>query len=380
MPSRKRPVDIPFSPRALPPRALGTVPDPAPGAPRVEESAAEFSISNPVRRVLPSIGCTPLLEICLRHRGRRRWIFAKYESLNFTGSIKDRMAAWILAEAWERGQWRPGMEIVEASSGNTAIAFAALGRALESRVRIFMPVWMSSERVQILGAFGAQLERVSAEQGGFQGSIERAARHAQGRADVFLPRQFENLANVEAHARTTGPEILAQLAVLGLRPDIFVAGVGTGGTVMGVGRALRESCARVLVHPLEPAESPVLSSGRKLGHHRIQGISDEFIPAIVDLQKLDAPVAIHDGDAILAAQKLASEIGLGVGISAGANLLGALARLEQAGGDAVAVTVLPDSHKKYLSTDLFRPQIPAPDWLAPQVEFESWRAIACARA
>ena len=379
MPSRKRLPQDSSPPRATPARAAGSDPGARPCGNRVDGGTADFSISNPVQRVLPSIGCTPLLEICLRHRGRKRWIFAKYESLNLTGSIKDRMAAWILAEAWERGQWRPGMEIVEASSGNTAIAFAAIGRALDCRVRIFMPVWMSSERVQILGAFGAQLERVTAEQGGFLGSIERAAQYAQGRADVFLPRQFENHANVEAHARTTGPEILAQLAVVGLRPDIFVAGVGTGGTMMGVGRALRESRAGIKVHPLEPAESPVLSTGHKGGHHRIQGISDEFIPAIVDLERLDAPVAIHDGDAIVAAQKMAAEIGLGVGISAGANLLGALTRLEQAGGDAVAVTVLPDSHKKYLSTDLFRPQIAEPGWISPHVKFESCHAIACPR-
>ncbi len=334
-----------------------------------------FSARNPVRAVLPMVGRTPLVELRLRWRGRPRRIFAKVESFNLTGSIKDRMAAWVLAEGWERGAWRPGHTIVEASSGNTAIALAAVGRSLGSPVRIFMPEWMSSERVQILSAFGADLVRISAAEGGFLGSIDRAARYGLEHPDVFLPDQFANQANLEAHACTTGPEIVEQLDRIGLRPEIFVAGVGTGGTVMGVGRALRESRPGVRIHPLEPAESPILTTGTHSGHHRIQGISDEFIPPLVDLTKLDRPVAVRDGDAIMAAQELARRMGLGVGISSGANLLGALMLQEELDGDAITVTVFADSHKKYLSTDLFRPQNPAPGWLTPELEFESWRAI-----
>ncbi|HTF88171.1 MAG TPA: cysteine synthase family protein [Planctomycetota bacterium] len=334
-----------------------------------------FSPNNPVRALLPMIGRTPLIELRLRWRGRFRRIFAKAESFNFTGSIKDRMAAWVLADGWERGAWRPGHTIVEASSGNTAIALAALGRALGSPVRIFMPTWMSAERVQILAGFGAELVGVSEAEGGFLGSVARAAHYGLERSDAFLPDQFANQANLEAHACTTGPEILAQLASIGSEPEIFVAGVGTGGTVMGVGRALRESCPRVRIHPLEPAESPILTTGIHCGHHRIQGISDEFIPQIVDLEELDRPVAVHDGDAILAAQQLARCMGLGVGISSGANLLGALQLQNEAGGDAICVTVFPDSNKKYLSTDLFRRQEPGSDWLTPELEFEGWRAV-----
>ena len=339
-----------------------------------------FSAENPVRAVLPMIGRTPLVELRLRWRGRPRRIFAKVESFNLTGSIKDRMAAWVLAEGWERGAWRPGHTIVEASSGNTAIALAALGRALGSPVRIYMPGWMSTERVQILSAFGAHLVSVSAAEGGFLGSIDRAARFGVERPDVFHPDQFANQANLEAHANTTGPEIIAQLERIGLCPEVFVAGVGTGGTVMGVGRALREARRDVRIHPLEPAESPILTTGVHSGHHRIQGISDEFIPKIVDMPSLDHPIAVHDGDAIVAAQELARRLGLGVGISSGANLLGALMLQEEMGGEAVAVTVFSDSNKKYLSTDLFRPQEPQPGWLTPELEFESWRAVACAGA
>lgn len=359
--------------------AARSAPGPPHAVPRDPRQALagfeRFCAENPVRAVLPMIGRTPLVELRFRWRGKPRRIFAKVESFNYTGSIKDRMAAWVLADGWERGAWRPGHTIVEASSGNTAIALAALGRALGSPVRIFMPEWMSSERVQILSAFGADLVRVSAAQGGFLGSIERAAEFGAGRSDVFLPEQFANQANLEAHACTTGPEIVAQLSRLGLQPEIFVAGVGTGGTVMGVGRALREVRPDIRVHPLEPAESPILSTGVHSGHHRIQGISDEFIPPLVDLAHLDRPVAVHDGDAILAAQELARCMGLGVGISSGANLLGALMLQEEAGGEAIAVTVFSDSHKKYLSTDLFRHQDPAPGWLTPELEFGGWRSV-----
>ena len=358
-----------------------------PSVPCVPESGARdrahsgferFSAHNPLHALLSMIGGTPLIELRVRWRGKQRRVFAKVESFNFTGSVKDRMAAWVLAEGWERGAWRPGCTIVEASSGNTAIALAALGRALGSPVRIFMPDWMSTERVQILSAFGAELVQVSAAQGGFLGSIERAARAGRDDPDVFLPDQFGNQANLEAHACTTGPEILAQLELAGLEPELFVAGVGTGGTIMGVGRTLRESQPDVRLHPLEPAESPILSTGKRGGHHRIQGISDEFVPALVDLSRLDRPVAVHDGDALLASAELARRMGLGVGISSGANLLGALLLQEELGGDAVAVTIFADSHKKYLTTDLFRRLEPQPGWITPELEFLGWRAIGTA--
>jgi cysteine synthase A len=192
---------------------------------------------------------------------------------------------------------------------------------------------------------------------------------------VFLPRQFESAANIEAHRTTTGPELLAQLERCGLRPSAFVAGVGTGGTVMGVGRCLRERLDKVRVHPLEPANSPTLSTGCKLGKHRIQGISDEFVPPIVELAELDPVLEAWDGDSILMAQMLASRLGLGVGISSGANFLGALSVAEEQGAGAVVATVFPDSNKKYLSTDLCSDEQPRPGYLSTQVELLDYRVV-----
>jgi cysteine synthase A len=321
------------------------------------------------------VGNTPLLAVHCTFRGRPRVIYAKAENLNMTGSIKDRMALHIVTQAYERGLLQPGDRIVEATSGNTGISCAAIGRAMGHPVTIFMPDWMSSERINLIRSFGADIRMVTREEGGFQESIRRAEEMAASSDRAFLPRQFSNEDNVAAHTLTTGPEIWWQLRFRGLTPDAFVAGVGTGGTIMGVGRYLREQCPEVRLHPLEPANSPTLTTGHKVGKHRIQGISDEFIPAIVDLAALDEVVAVDDGDAILMAQRLAAELGIGVGISSGANFLGALKIQEQMGDEAVVVTVFCDSNKKYLSTDLLREEPVKPGFLSPEVELTSFRAL-----
>src|SRR5512136_2908447 len=269
-------------------------------------------------------GNTPLLAIDFTLDGERRVLYAKAENLNMTGSVKDRMAYHVLRRGYERGTLKPGATIVEATSGNTGIAFSAFGRALGHPVTIFMPDWMSQERKDLIRSLGAQVRLVSKEEGGFLGSIRLAEEYAASLNNSFLPRQFSNEDNADAHARTTGPEIWWQLRWHNLIPDAFLAGVGTGGTIMGVGRFLREKNPAVRLHPLEPSNSPTMSTGHKVGKHRIQGISDEFIPPIVDLTKLDSIVAVDDGDAIIMAQKLAAEIGVAVGISSGANFLGAL--------------------------------------------------------
>ena len=213
------------------------------------------------------------------------------------------------------------------------------------------------------------------DQGGFVGSIRMTEELAEHRPHVFLPSQFANEANVEAHEKSTGPEIWWQLYFHSMRPDAFIAGVGTGGTIMGVGKYLRERNPGIKIHPLQPAESPTLSAGHKVGHHRIQGISDEFIPSILDLDQLDPIVSVHDGDAILMAQKLASGLGLGVGISSGANFIGALAVQDEMGGDATVTTVFSDDNKKYLTTDLLREERAQPDYLTPEIELLSYEAI-----
>ena len=320
-------------------------------------------------------GHTPLLQIWYRYNGKARSIFAKLESMNMTGSIKDRMASYIMRQAYGSGALKPGDTIIEATSGNTGISFSAIGSAMGHKVRIFMPSWMSRERKDLITSFGAEVVDVTPEQGGFLGSIRMANECAAQNPNVFLPRQFDNTANCDAHYESTGPEIEHQLSSLGRICDAFVAGVGTGGTVMGVGRFLRRDGRTVRVHPLEPSNSPTLSTGHKVGKHRIQGISDEFIPAICELKALDGVMNVWDGDAILMAQMLSTSLGLGVGISSGANMLGAIHLAEELGEGATVVTVLPDSNKKYLTTDLCRCEPVRDDYVAPRVHLESFNAI-----
>jgi cysteine synthase len=319
------------------------------------------------------IGNSPLLVIRFSYKGKERTIYAKAEHYNITASIKDRMALYILERAYAEGRIKPGDTIVEATSGNTGIAFSAIGRSLGHKVKIIMPDWMSRERVEIIRSLGADIIPVSKEQGGFLGSIRISEEIAASQPNIFLPKQFSNEANAEAHQRTTGPEIWYQMEYHGVTPDAFVAGVGTGGTVMGVGRFLRSKNPHVKVHPLEPAESPTLSTGHKVGVHRIQGISDEFIPAIVKLDELDRVVAVPDGDSILMAQKLARQLGLAVGISSGANFLGALQLQNEMGADAAVVTVFSDCNKKYLSTDLMREEPMREDYETPFVELKDFK-------
>jgi cysteine synthase A len=341
-------------------------------------SSADLSLQNiPVRckQLKHMIGNTPLLAIRFAFRGNERVIYAKAEHINMTGSIKDRMAFHILKKAYQEGRIQPGDTIAEATSGNTGISFAAIGRALGHQVVIFMPDWMSQERVSLIKSLGAKIIPVRRDQGGFLGSIRMTEEMAKDEPHVFLPAQFANEANVEAHEKTTGPEIWWQLFFHSIKPDAFVAGVGTGGTIMGAGKFLRARNPAIKIHPLQPAESPTLSTGHKVGRHRIQGISDEFIPSILQLEELDSVVSVHDGDAILMAQKLAAGLGLGVGISSGANFIGALMVQNEMGGDAVVTTVLPDDNKKYLTTDLLREERPQPGYLTPEVELISYEAI-----
>lgn len=345
--------------------------------PYSEMPPVEFCQQTRLTSLEGMIGRTPLLAVHLNWRGDRRVLYAKAEHYNLTGSIKDRMALNIFRRGYETGTLKPGDTIAEATSGNAGIAMAALGRALGHPVRIFMPDWMSDERKSLLRSLGAELTLVSREEGGFLGAIAATEALAEARSDVFLPRQFANCENCNVHQATTGPEIIAQLASIGQTPDAFIAGVGTGGTVMGVGRAMREQFPKVRIHPLEPAESPTLSTGYKTGAHRIQGVSDDFIPPIVQLGEIDRVVGVSDGDAILMAQKLARQLGLGVGISSGGNLIGALKVQDELGSDAVVATVFSDDNKKYLSTDLAATEPVQPGYLAPEIELIGFESIAC---
>ncbi len=321
------------------------------------------------------VGNTPILVIDCEFRGRARRIYAKAEHLNFTGSIKDRMAAHILRRGYETELLQPGALIIEATSGNTGIAFSAIGRALGHPVVIFMPDWMSDERKRLIRSFGAEVRLVSHAEGGFLGSIKLSEELAAQTPGAFLPRQFANDENCAAHELSTGPEIWAQIRARGLVPDAFVAGVGTGGTIMGTGRYLRARNPDIRLFPMEPSNSPTLTTGFKVGKHRIQGISDEFIPAIVKLDELDRVVAVDDGDSIIMAQRLASELGIGVGISSGANLLAALQVQDEMGGDATVVTVLSDDNKKYLSTDLMHEEPVKDGFLSSEIKLVKFRAL-----
>lgn len=321
------------------------------------------------------IGNTPLLAIHFHYKGKRRTIFAKAEHLNLSGSIKDRMALHIISTAYREGTIKKGDTIVEATSGNTGISFSAIGHAFGNPVHIFIPNWMSSERISLIESYGARVTLVSRDEGGFVGAIEMCKEFKSEHDKVFLSHQFSNHANPDAHYLTTAPEIWTQLAQVGFRPDAFVAGVGTGGTIMGAARFFREMDSQIKVYPLEPLESPTMSTGHKVGSHRIQGISDEFIPAICELDRLDEVIAVSDGDSILMAQKLAAQLGLAVGISSGANFLGAVIALEKLGADAIVATVFSDDNKKYLSTDLVREERVKPEYFSPDIELFGYQTI-----
>lgn len=307
-------------------------------------------ISEKFNNIRGMIGKTPLLEIRFTYKGEPRKIYAKAEYLNLTGSIKDRVALYIMEKSYKNGEINSGDVIAEATSGNTGIAFSAIGSYLGHKVVIYMPDWMSAERINLMKSFGAEVRLVSKEQGGFLGSIA-LTEELEAQGNVFLPKQFSNEYNTETHFYTTGEEISVQLKKLGLTADGIVAGVGTGGTVMGIGRRLKLDNPDCGIYPLEPLNSPTLSTGYKVGKHRIQGISDEFIPPVLKMNEITSVVSVDDIDSIIMAKMLSRCFGIGVGISSGANMLGCILAQEKLGADKTIVTVFADDNKKYLSTD-----------------------------
>ena len=321
------------------------------------------------------IGNTPMIEISYRYRKKEeRTLYFKLEYYNVSGSVKDRMALNVLECAYKNGTISPDHIIAETTSGNTGIAFCCLGAYLGHEVLIYMPDWMSEERKKMMSAFGAKLELVSREQGGFKGCLKAVEELKKKNSAIFTPLQFENKHNTMAHFTTTGPEIAAQLKMFDKNCDAVIAGVGTGGTIMGLGKYLKTVNPNTKVYPMEPASSPTLSTGHQVGKHRIQGISDEFIPPILKLDELDEIIAVDDGDAIIMAQKLSRELGLGAGISSGANFAGAVKVQNLLGADKTVVSVFSDDNKKYLSTDLIREEPVRDGYLAPDIELLSYRA------
>ena len=288
------------------------------------------------------IGNTPMIEIKYIYNGEEKCIHAKLECYNYSGSIKDRVIYHILSKAKRSGNLKDGQPIVEATSGNTGIALASIGALFGHPVHIFMPDWVSSERQSLIKMYGATIHLVSREEGGFKAAIEKANKLAI-EINAFKTDQFNNLQNVEAHYYGTAEEILNQYPEV----DSFVSGIGTGGTLIGIGKKLKE-VKSADIYGLEPSTLPLLTQGITIGTHKIEGIGDDFIPSIVDLNLLSKVITIDDKDAINMAKKLSRELGLGVGISSGANFLAAVL-LNETGN---IVTVFPDDNKKYISTEL----------------------------
>ncbi|MDD7434028.1 MAG: cysteine synthase family protein [Peptoniphilaceae bacterium] len=291
-------------------------------------------------KIIETIGGTPLVQ--LQHIGEGR-IFVKLEKTNPGGSIKDRPALRMIQDAIERGDLRPGMKIVEPTSGNTGVALSIIGKSLGYEVEIYMPASMSVERVRMMESFGAKVILVT--EGGLQGAVNQARAEA-AKGNAYMPDQFSNPSNVKAHEISTGPEIIKAL------PDVagFVAGVGTGGTVTGVGHALKAHDPDVKIYALEPEESPILSRGQA-GAHLIQGIAGNVVPKILDRDILDKIISVTSEEALEMARRLSREEGLSVGISSGANVAGALKMLKDVTGKIA--TVAPDLGERYLSTKLF---------------------------
>ena len=291
------------------------------------------------------VGNTPLIRIKYNYKGKENYVFTKLEYYNLTGSIKDRVAYYIIKEAYKTGKLQRGMEIVEATSGNTGIALAAMGAFFENPVHIFMPKWASKERLDLMKMYNAKVTLVSKEEGGFEAAIEKARKYSIEN-NAFLSNQFENENNILAHYETTGTEIINKL---GNNISGFVSGIGTGGTLIGISKKLKE-VNDVKIYALEPDKMPLLSQNKKISNHKIEGIGDDFIPKLVDRSLIDKVLLINDDDAINMSKKIALELGIGVGISSGANLIASILAKESLQGNVV--TVFPDDNKKYLSTEL----------------------------
>ena len=316
------------------------------------------------------IGNTPLIKICYQYKNEIKNIYTKLEYYNLTGSIKDRMVEYIISKAKEKGLLKDNMPIIEATSGNTGISLAAIGSYYKHPVYIFMPNWVSMERVKIMESFGAKVFLVSKEEGGFIECIKRAKKLAND-INGFLTNQFANKDNIDAHYQTTALEIINGMQ--GKSYGGFISGIGTGGTLMGVGKRLKEFDERIIITALEPDKLPILSKGINFGSHKIEGIGDDFVPDLVDFNLIDDIILINDDDAINMARKLAKELGLGVGISSGANMLGAIILQEKINKEVV--TIFPDDNKKYLSTDLLKAIDLNPYFLSNQIKLLNYVVI-----
>jgi cysteine synthase A len=302
---------------------------------------------NGARSVLDLIGSTPVVKLRTLPGKNDAEVWAKMESFNPGGSVKDRICLNMIETAEREGKLKPGATIVEPTSGNTGIGLAMIAAVKGYQLILTMPDTMSEERRSLLSAYGAHLI-LTPDTKGMGGAIHKAEALLQEHGDYFMPQQFNNPANPDMHRKTTAVELLKQFK----RIDAFVAGVGTGGTITGVGEVLKEEMKNTRVCAVEPAASPVISGGEP-GYHKIQGIGAGFIPAVLNRQILDEIITVSDEDATLYTRRLAAEEGLLVGISSGAACAAALKVAKTLGKGHVVVTIFADKGEHYLSTDLF---------------------------
>ena len=316
------------------------------------------------------IGNTPMIKIKYRYNTKVRYIYVKLEQYNLTGSIKDRIAWYILERAKKEDLLKENMPIIEATSGNTGISFAALGTKLNHPVYIFMPDWVSLERIELMKLYGANVILVSKEEGGFPECIKRADKLAK-EINGYRPDQFSNTLNSECHYIYTAEEIITDLE--GLEIGGFVSGIGSGGTLMGIGKRLKEQYPNILITAVEPDKMPLLSEKKIVGNHKIEGIGDDFIPELVDQDLIDEVIAIDDEDAINMARIISKSLGVGVGISSGANLLGSIILQDKI--NKPVVTIFPDDNKKYLSTDLVKKTNSQANFISNKIELIEYSLI-----
>lgn len=295
------------------------------------------------------IGNTPMIKIRYKYNNKEEEFYTKLEFYNLTGSIKDRVAYYILNKAYEQGMLKKGMEVVEATSGNTGISLSAMGSYLGNPVHIFMPDWVSKERLSLMKMYNANVTLISKNEGGFEKAVENAKEYAT-KNNAFLANQFSNPYNTLAHYETTGKEIIE---TLGDKIGGFVSGIGTGGTLIGTGKRLKEFNSNIKIYALEPDKMPLLSQNKVISNHKIEGIGDDFIPEIVERQIIDKIITVNDDDSINMAKKIAQNLGIGVGISSGANMIASV--LAKENNSKAIVTVFPDDNKKYITTELSEP-------------------------
>lgn len=314
------------------------------------------------------IGNTPLIKIIYKYNKQINEIYIKMETFNLTGSVKDRMVKHILDKAKKDKKLIANMPIVEATSGNTGISLAAFGALYKHPIHIYLPDWVSKERVSLLKMFGAKVYPVSKSAGGFKKTIELADQLAL-KINGYRLNQFDNLENINAHYYGLGTEIEKEVSNIGA----FVSGVGTGGTLMGVGLKLQEKNKDTKIICLEPKDYAVISNKEVDGSHKIEGIGDDFIPSILDINIIDEIILIDDNDAINMSKLLSKELGLGVGISSGANFI-ASAIIKDKLKDNV-VTIFPDDNKKYISTSLSDEIDLNNDFLSNKIELLNYEII-----